>query len=75
MANIWEKSISILAGNLNSGLSYLITTVIAYLMNAISCCVKILVKKLTTDIIADFSSFNSSDVESMWSKTKSYVSL
>ena len=27
MANIWEKDISILAGNLNSGLSYLITTV------------------------------------------------
>ena len=27
MANIWEKAISILAGNLNSGLSYLITTV------------------------------------------------
>ena len=27
MANIWEKYISILAGNLNSGLSYLITTV------------------------------------------------
>ena len=29
MANIWEKAISILAGNLNSGLSYLITTVAA----------------------------------------------
>ena len=29
MANIWEKVISILAGNLNSGLSYLITTVCA----------------------------------------------
>ena len=28
MANIGEKAISILAGNLNSGLSYLITTVI-----------------------------------------------
>ena len=27
MANIWEESISILAGNLNSGRSYLITTV------------------------------------------------
>ena len=27
MANNWEKAISILAGNLNSGLSYLITTV------------------------------------------------
>ena len=27
MANIWEKDISILAGNLNSCLSYLITTV------------------------------------------------
>ena len=27
MANIWEKSITMLAGNLNSGLSYLITTV------------------------------------------------
>ena len=27
MANIWEKVISILAGNLNSGLIYLITTV------------------------------------------------
>ena len=27
MANIREKAISILAGNLNSGLSYLITTV------------------------------------------------
>ena len=27
MANIWEKAISILVGNLNSGLSYLITTV------------------------------------------------
>ena len=27
MASIWEKSIWILAGNLNSGLSYLITTV------------------------------------------------
>ena len=26
MANIWEKAISILAGNLNSGLSYLDTT-------------------------------------------------
>ena len=26
MANIWEKDISILSGNLNSGLSYLITT-------------------------------------------------
>ena len=28
MANIWEKSISILAGNLNFGLSYLIATVL-----------------------------------------------
>ena len=28
MANIWEKAISVLAGNLNSGLSYLITTVL-----------------------------------------------
>ena len=27
MTNIWEKAILILAGNLNSGLSYLITTV------------------------------------------------
>ena len=27
MANIWEKAIWILAGNLNSGLSYSITTV------------------------------------------------
>ena len=27
MANIWEKNISILAGDLNSALSYLITTV------------------------------------------------
>ena len=27
MANIWEKASSILAGNLNPGLSYLITTV------------------------------------------------
>ena len=27
MANIWEKAISILAGNLNLGLSYLIITV------------------------------------------------
>ena len=27
MANVWEKAISILAGNLNAGLSYLITTV------------------------------------------------
>ena len=27
MANIWEKAISILAGNLNLGRSYLITTV------------------------------------------------
>ena len=32
MANIWEKAISILAGNLNSGLSYLITTVMAACM-------------------------------------------
>ena len=30
MANIWEKAKSILAGNLNSGLSYLITTVTEY---------------------------------------------
>ena len=29
MANIWEKAISILEGNLNSGVSYLITTVAA----------------------------------------------
>ena len=28
MANIWEKAISILAGNLNSGRSYHITTVL-----------------------------------------------
>ena len=27
MASIWEKAISILAGNLNSGCSYLITAV------------------------------------------------
>jgi hypothetical protein len=27
MVDIWEKAISILVGNLNSGLSYLITTV------------------------------------------------
>ena len=27
MANIWEKTISILVGNLNSGLSYLIAKV------------------------------------------------
>ena len=30
MANIWEKAISILAGNLNLGCSYLITTVSFY---------------------------------------------
>ena len=30
MANIWEKAKSILVGNLNSGLSYLITTVISF---------------------------------------------
>ena len=30
MASIWEKAVSILAGNLNSGLSYLITTVELY---------------------------------------------
>ena len=30
MANIWEKAKSILAGNLNSGLTYLITTVSAH---------------------------------------------
>ena len=30
MANLWEKGISVLAGNLNSGLSYLITTVIIF---------------------------------------------
>ena len=28
MANIWEEAISILAGNLNLGRSYLITTVL-----------------------------------------------
>ena len=28
MANNWEKTVSILAGNLNSGLVYLITTVL-----------------------------------------------
>ena len=27
LANVWEKNISMLAGNLNTGLSYLITTV------------------------------------------------
>ena len=30
MANIWEKAISILAGNLNSGPSYLIKTVYSF---------------------------------------------
>ena len=30
MANIWEKAVSILAGSLDSGLSYLITTVELY---------------------------------------------
>ena len=30
MASIWEKAISILAGNLNSGRSYLITTVYSH---------------------------------------------
>ena len=30
MANIWEKAISILAGNSNSGRSYLITTVLIF---------------------------------------------
>ena len=29
MANIWEKYISILAKNLNSGLTYFITTVLS----------------------------------------------
>ena len=33
MANIWEKAISILAGNLNLGRSYLITTVSENLRN------------------------------------------
>ena len=37
MANIWETTTSILAGNLNSGLSYLITTV-AWLMSKVSIC-------------------------------------
>ena len=32
MANIWEKVISTFAGNLNSGLSYLITTVLGSVM-------------------------------------------
>ena len=41
MANIWEKAISILAGNLNSSLSYLITTV---------CCYKKFTKKEITKI-------------------------
>jgi hypothetical protein len=31
MASIWEKAVSILAGNLNSGLSYLNTTVPDYM--------------------------------------------
>ena len=36
MANIWEKAISILAGNLNSGRSYLITTVVkTYLVTSL----------------------------------------
>ena len=30
MANIWEQAISILAGNLNSSLSYLITVVLSW---------------------------------------------
>ena len=30
MANIWEKPSSIMAGNLNSHLSYLITTVLSF---------------------------------------------
>ena len=38
MANIWEQAISIFAGNLNSGLSYLITTVISYRRNGRSLC-------------------------------------
>ena len=32
MVNNWEKGVSILAGNLNSGLSYLITTVNKYVV-------------------------------------------
>ena len=31
MADIWEKAKSILVGNLNSGLSYIITTVLTSL--------------------------------------------
>ena len=31
LANIWEKAISIMPGNLNSSLSYLITTVLSVL--------------------------------------------
>ena len=33
MANIWEKAKSILAGNLNSGLNYVFTTVTEGLYN------------------------------------------
>ena len=36
MANIWEEAILILAGNLNSGLSYLITTV--HTSSFFTCC-------------------------------------
>ena len=36
MANIWEKVVSILAGNLNSGLSHLIISVSIYFLGGSS---------------------------------------
>ena len=39
MANIWEKVISILAGNLNLGLGYLITTVKPAFMKCMLCAI------------------------------------
>ena len=38
MVNIWEKAISILAGNLNLGLSYLITAAQIVMLRYLSCC-------------------------------------
>ena len=37
MANLWEKGISVLVGNLNSGLSYLIITVCVESGNSLLC--------------------------------------
>ena len=70
MANNWEKAVSILVGNLNSGLCYLITTVFSEPLKQNELCLK----KMSFENYRSKFSFRN-HFTTMWLKQSSTISL